>query len=135
MNASPSRRKAMTMVREETLANGLKIVFRDESNRYFGDYYRVCVLANIVCRLQDFAISGPEDDALLKQARAAFGDQITVIKRMERMGVPTSSVAQVRASLIDDFLMNAAPYLARAEYPRSLMRAELAKSRPHRAYV
>jgi len=124
----------MTIFKEETLANGLRITFADESNRYFGDYHRVCVAATISCSLQDLPADRAGDDDLRRQAVAAFGDTLAVVKRFERMGVPSADVAEVRAALVDSFLEHAAGYLSRPAYRRSLVLAELHKRRTHRPY-
>ncbi|MDH3454907.1 MAG: hypothetical protein OEL80_07135 [Desulfuromonadales bacterium] len=124
----------MTTIRQELLANGLQIVFTDESNRYFGDYHRVCVVATIVCNLRDLPAATAADEAMCCRAVETFGDQLSVVKRLERMGVPTLEVDQVRTTLIDDFLRHAAAYLSRPEYLRSLVNAELNKRPTHRFY-
>lgn len=124
----------MTKIKETRLKNGLQILFSDESNRYFGDYYRVCVVATIVCNLNDLPVLNADDEAFRRQAVMALGEQISVVKHIERMGVSSADVASVRTSLIEDFLCHAAVYLARPGYPRSLVNAELKKRPVHRAY-
>lgn len=124
----------MTTIRQELLANGLQIVFTDESNRYFGDYHRVCVVAAFVCNLGDLPAESVEDEALRRQAIEALGMHLTVVKRFERMGVPSADVEQVRTQLIDDFLRSAGTYLSRPEYLRYLVNAELKKRPTHRFY-
>ncbi|MGK2906071.1 MAG: hypothetical protein ACSLFH_06970 [Desulfuromonadales bacterium] len=124
----------MTTLRHVSLANGLQIVFTDESNRYFGDYHRVCVVATIVCKLCDLPVSSDIDEALRCRAVDAFGEHFSVVKRFERMGVPSSDLDVVRTALIDDYLRHAAKYLARPDYLRSLVNAELKKRFTHRCY-
>jgi hypothetical protein len=124
----------MTMLRQELLGNGLQIVFHDESNRYFGDYHRVCVVATIVCNLHDLPVASTDDETSRCRAIAVFGEQLSVVKRLERMGVATLDVERVRATLIDEFLQHAAGYLARPDYLRSLVSAELNKRPTQRFY-
>lgn len=124
-----------TTLREEKLANGLQITFTDESNRYFGDYHRVCVVATIVCAVHELPLASPDDEVLRNQALALIGDRLSVVKRLERMGVPTAAVAEVRTALIDDFLRHASAYLSRPGYPRSLVKAEMRKRGPKRFYA
>jgi hypothetical protein len=124
----------MTTIRHELLANGLQLHFTDESNRYFGDYHRVCVVATVVCILRDLPAESPDEELFKSQALRALGEEISVVKRMERMGVPTANVETVRTSLIDAFLLTARVYLARPVYPRSLVKAELTKHRTRRFY-
>lgn len=124
----------MTTLREEALNNGLRIIFDDESNRYFGDYHRICIVASICCDLKK--LSGNESDSeLIARARQKFGDTLTVTKRFEKMGVASADVDQVRTSLIDDFLKHASSYLARSEYPLSMVRAELNRKPVAQYYV
>jgi hypothetical protein len=124
----------MTTIKEERLDNGLQIHFADESNRYFGDYYRICIVASIICDLRNLPGESAADEAFRAQAVEAFGEQLTVFKRLKRMGVPTAEVDEVRTALIENFLNHASAYLARPEYPRSLVSAELHKRRTHRFY-
>lgn len=124
----------METIKEEFLANGLQIIFTDESNRYFGDYHRVCVVATIICDLRNLQTERPEEEVFRRQSIETLGEQLTVVKRFERMGVATVDVETIRYALIDDFLRNATSYLSRPEYPRSLVTAELNKRRTHRFY-
>ena len=124
----------VSMIRKERLKNGLQIIFTDASNRYFGDYYRVCVVASILCNLSELEVANVDDEAFLCQAVAALGDQFSVVKRFERMGVSSVDVENVRSALIDDFLRHASAYLSRPDYLRSLVNAELKKRSTHRFY-
>jgi hypothetical protein len=117
-------------MKHECLDNGLKISFRDESNRYFGDYHRVCVVATISYTFDRLA-----DDDLRLRAIAVYGEQIKLEKRLERMGVPSTEVEQVRDALIDDFMRQATIYMSRPDYPRLLIAAELSKQRSGRFYA
>lgn len=122
-------------IKEERLANGLRIIFTDESNRYFGDYHRICVVATIVCNLRDLPTESSDDEIFRCQAIESIGEQLSVVKRFERMGVATADVEDVRTALISGFLHNAASYLSRPGYPRALVNAELEKRRTHRFYA
>ncbi len=129
----PWQEVLMTTIREKRLGNGLQIIFTDESNRYFGDYHRVCVVATIVCSFPELSEESIEEP-FRAQAIKALGERFSVIKRIERMGVTTADVDEVRTALIDHFLKHAASYLSRPEYPRSLVTVELNKRRTHRFY-
>lgn len=123
----------MTTLREEVLENGLRIVFEDQSNRYFGDYHRICVVASICCDLE--MLTSDKDADLVTRARQKFGDSLTITKRFERMGVAGDDVEEVRAALIDDFLKHAASYMSRPEYPLSLVKSELNRKPVAKYYV
>ena len=124
----------MTTIKEERLSNGLQILFVDESNRYFGDYHRVCVVATLICNLNDLPAASSDEEAFRCQAIEALGEQLSVTKRLGRMGVASAEVEGVRAALIDDFLRHASVYLSRPGYMRSLVNAELKKRPTHRYY-
>ena len=124
----------MITIREEGLDNGLRILFVDESNRYFGDYHRVCIQINLVCALDELPVADSDEKAFRNSGIASFGKELKVVKRLERMGVPTADVEKVRQSMIEVFMENVSPYLSRPEYPRSLVDAELKKQRTHSFY-
>ena len=124
----------MTTLKEEHLKNGLQIVFVDESNRYFGDYHRICVLVTIIFNLSDLTIENADDETFQSRAIEVIGEKLLITKRIERMGVASVDVAQVRDDMIESFLQHSSSYLARSGYPRSLVAAELNKPRTHRFY-
>jgi len=123
------------VVKELGLNNGLQLIFTDESNRYFGDYHRICVVVTIVCNLNDLSTESSADETFFHQAIETLGEQVTVVKRFARMGVATADVETVRAELIDSFLHHASSYLSRPEYPRALVNAELKKRNTTRYYA
>jgi hypothetical protein len=94
------------MQRTERLANGIELTFVDRSNRYFGDYHRVCV---------EVRVHVPPPTGPLELAR-----------HLERMAVPGAEVAVVRGRLIVDFLHHVGAYLARPDTPTRLAAAETA---------
>lgn len=123
----------MATFKEVRLTNGLQILFEDESNRYFGDYHRVSVVATIVCNLQSLPVENPEDEDLRRRAFETFGEQLSVVKRLERMGVSSADVERTRDSLVEDFLQHSSVYLSRPTYLRSLVSAAL-KKKPARNF-
>lgn len=127
-------KKQMIKIKEERLENGLRIHFSDESNRYFGDYHRICVVATIHCNLKDLPATNPDEEAFRCEAVAMFGEELSVSKRFERMGVSSADVEATRNALVDDFLMHTSPYLSRPEYPHSLVAAEMKKHATRRYY-
>jgi hypothetical protein len=93
----------MNPFRSERLGNGIELAFTDRSNRYFGNYHRVCI---------EVRISVPPPAGPLQ-----------VIRQLDRMAVPGDEVAAVRDRLVGDFLRHAADYLGRAATPARLAAA------------
>ena len=120
----------MTAFKQARLDNGLELSFSDGSNRYFGDYHRICVVATLAIPLERL-----DDDELRQQASAVFGQRLEVKKRLERLGVPSAELEQTRNAMVSDFLRHATTYLGRPDFPRRLVAAELHKSRSGRSHV
>ena len=120
----------MKVIKQASLDNGLQISFSDESNRYFGDYHRICVVVTI-----SYAVDRLADDDLRLQAASVYGDRLKVARHLVRMGVPSADCATVRNALVDDFMRHAAGYLSRSDYPRLLVAAELRMTRSRRFHV
>ncbi|HAD04232.1 MAG: hypothetical protein A2005_11760 [Desulfuromonadales bacterium GWC2_61_20] len=109
-----------------TLANGLCLEFYDFSNRYFGDYHRVCIEVRTSLPL-DAPVLTAFDPALLTKARALFGVTLTVTRTVERMGVAGAQVEAVKTEIIAGLLHEAHNYLSRPDYPGRLLTAELGR--------
>ena len=120
----------MTTIKDIFLDNGLEISFSDKSNRYFGDYHRICVIVTI-----SYAVDHLADDVLRLQAAAVHGERIEVTRHLVRMAVPSAECEQVRKSLVDDFMRHAVEYLSRPNYPRLLVAAKLRKTGPRGFHV
>ena len=115
----------MEPIREHRLPNGLLIAIFDETNRYFGDYHRVCLRV----LLQYDLTPADRDDPFWSEARDRLGPELRLEKTLERMGVAGSEVERTVATMADNFLATADEYLARPDYPRQLVRREMEKRR------
>lgn len=101
------------------LENGLTITFEDQSNRYFGDYYRIFILVRVVL---------PDDYAL--PAGVGRGD-IKFERTLEKMGVPTGRLDKEKQALVTAFLATSQAYLEGADFPQRLVAtAEAKKIKP-----
>lgn len=109
-----------------TLTNGLLLEFYDFSNRYFGDYHRVCIEVRTLLSL-DAPVLTTFEPTLLTKARALFGATLTVTRTVERMGVAGALVEAVKAEIIAGLLHEAKNYLSRPDYPGRLLSAELSR--------
>jgi hypothetical protein len=134
-SGAPWSKIVTALFRKETLANGLTITFTDMSTRYFGDYHRVCVVATIHCVLHELPLTNPEQEILHQKACKVIGDRLSIVKRFQRMGVPSAAVAEVRQSLVDDFMHNTYAYISRPDYPYCLLKAELNKPGKQKIHV
>lgn len=92
----------------QTLPNGLKIDFSDETTCYYGDYYRVCL--EVKCAL-------PQEDA----------SRWHVFKKLERMGVASADLDMAKQELLDGFSRLILPYLQRSDFPERFVEAKKQK--------
>ncbi len=108
------------------LDNGLTLEFLDRSNRYFGDFYRVCITVRAELPLAKLDLTVAQKKAL--QGRE---DGLCYARSLERMGVAGADLARVKDQLIKDFLNSSLRYLEKADFPEQLLRKKLAeKPRP-----
>lgn len=125
----------MAPFRTDVLPNGLRIAFYDETNRYFGDYHRVCLRVVITCDPVAAQAAAPAGDYFWSEAAAVLDGPLRVEKKLERMGVAGADVAATLNILLTEFSNVADDYMARPDYPKRLAQGELAKrSKPGRYY-
>lgn len=96
------------------LCNGLVIRFEDQTNRYFGDFHRICVQVRI------------------ELPTGIDRKQACLLKNLEKMAVPSSGVTEQRNALIESFLKASRDYLETDEAPqRLLQRLQQQKAKPN----
>lgn len=101
------------------LENGLLIRFFDQTNRYFGDFHRVCVAVKV-----EF----PSDS---KKSGDSLQEIPCYERSLERMGVTTAALDRERQALIDAFLTTSRPYLEKPGFPQQLLaKIQLKKKNP-----
>lgn len=121
------------ILRSVRLENGLTIEFSDRSNRYFGDYHRVCVEVRCRVALGPEAFAGSADPAAEQQAaRAVLGSEVAFSRTLEKMGVAGEAVEQTREALIDSFIRSALSYLSAPAFPGRFIAGELERRRQGR---
>lgn len=111
----------------QSLSNGLQIEVFNETNRYFGDYHRVCLRIVTTFDLDSPAAADLADTAFWGRYRATCGNLLQVTQRLVRMGVPGAAVEPTVSALLADYFKAAEDYMSRPSYPRLLAAGEMAK--------
>lgn len=111
-------------VRSVLLDNGLKIDFYDRSNRYFGDFYRALIV--VEGRIDALSTTSP-------LAAEKTQGEVLLQRQLERMGVASARLEEVRNELIDSFLDSSRAYLARPDMPDRLIRRCREQKSRHRS--
>ncbi|MEA3362501.1 MAG: hypothetical protein U9Q61_04445 [Thermodesulfobacteriota bacterium] len=106
-----------------TLDNGVVVEFFDQSNRYYGDFYRVKI--NAVATIPLIKTALPED---LDDLVATCPDYVTYAKSLERMGVVSSDLQKVTNSLVEDFIESVGGYLVKGSFAENLLRKNMLDS-------
>ena len=88
----------------ERLTNGVQIDFVDKTNRYYGDYHRVCINVELRFAADDYTVAHK-------------------FQTLERMGVGGGDVAGVQTQLLDSFRQGTMPYMERAVFPDKFMQS------------
>ena len=112
----------------KSFGNGLKVEFRDLSNRYFGDYYRVFIEVTIHIDIASQAKVDSSYESFWQKAKFAIGDHLKITKSLERMAVASCDVEQVRQTLTDDFLATNGRYYGSLKYLRTLVENQMKNS-------
>jgi hypothetical protein len=113
-------------IRQIRLANGLTVLFHDQSRRYFGDYHQAKV--EITCRfpvLEEY-FSGKKE---MKDAVKTLGDSVIFRRSVEQMGVSSADLLNALESIMDNFCNHTLHYMSSPTFPRKMVQLELAKAR------
>src|SRR5262245_48938026 len=94
--SSIGRESRLKLFREISLDNGLAVKCFDESQHYFGEYYRVRVVLTI--NINPCTISSDH-----RYRVDEVHDKACFRKSFERMGVRRDDVDRVTEELVDDF--------------------------------
>ncbi len=96
-------------LRTEILKNGVMVSFYEQTNRYFGDFHRLCVLV-IVELPADFELPAGMSRETCRYQRT-----------LEKMGVTSDQLDAERSAMIDSFLKTAKAYLEKSNFPQQLL--------------
>jgi hypothetical protein len=73
-----------------------------------------------------------ESAAELQTARSVLGNEVVLVRKLEKMGVAGEAVERTREALIDSFIRSSLPYLATPTFPGRFIAAELERRRQGR---
>lgn len=119
----------------ERLENGVELSIADESNRYFGDFYRVHLVATIRVLLADALLERAfVEPAQRLKMRQVYGEFVEQRRVLSRMGVAGPDVAAVKQELIGDFLAATRRYMSGADFPVSFLRRKAAERSSNQAF-
>jgi len=108
------------LLRVEDVGDGILVKFFDQSNRYYGDFYRVKI--SIVATIPFDPDSLPDD---LRKVATMSDSFICYEKNLEQMGVPTANVTIVTNALIDNFLESVSHYFKKETFVAGLLRQQM----------
>lgn len=83
----------------EELPNGITVEFCDQTNRYYGDYHRVCVEVSLL---------------LVDGQRHTF-------QTLERMGVSGGDLERVKAEVMTAFRQGTLTYMTSEQFPQKFL--------------
>jgi hypothetical protein len=115
----------MPLLHTVTLPNGLIMEFHDQSNRYFGDYWRVSIEAR--CRIPVEDAFPDKMDPELERARVLLGETLVYERALDKMGVPGDEVPSICRKMIESFLESNASYLSDPSFAARYVRKRLSE--------
>lgn len=110
-----------------SLENGLAASFTDCSNRYFGDFYRVCIAVKV-----EIPLASIELPVELADAAGRLQGPLCFERSLERMGVASCELQTVRDALVDGFLATSRSYLCHPQFPLRVLKRKLQRQAPVR---
>lgn len=118
------------IIQTENLANGMKIEFIDCSNRYYGDFHRVCIEVRCSFSLTPALLGQVADSEEEREnIRKALGETYVYTRVLEQMGVSGDALEEAGRKLIDSFSGSAFSYMAQSSFPLRLIARELERRR------
>ncbi len=102
------------------LDNGLSVNLYDHSNRYYGDFHRVCIEVKI-----DIPVQLENLPAELSSGAAKLSTPLRFERSLERMGVAGTELQAVKTKLVADFLATSSIYLDKPDFAQQLLKKRL----------
>jgi len=88
----------------EQLSNGVRINFNDQTNRYFGDYHRICI------------------EVVLRFARDDYA-QAHTFQTLERMGVSGGELEEMQHQVMTSFRQGTMKYMASDHFEEKFLQS------------
>lgn len=121
------------LIRKERLENGLVVDFFDRSNRYFGDYHRLCLEVRCHIPLNIDLFRDTADPAgELRRAVDLLGTEAVFCRTLEKMGVEGGAMERTREELVESFLRSNLAYLGSPAFATRFVAVELQRRRAGR---
>jgi hypothetical protein len=118
-----------SLITTHKLENGLEISFHDQGNRYFGDYHQVKIIISCRVALNNDLLSSHLSADDLQKAIKIFGDHVEYKRVIKQMGVAGADVEQVKTSMVQNFVENAANYMQSADFASRFVARRLTEHR------
>lgn len=86
----------------EQLSNGVRIDFNDVTNRYYGDYHRICIEVELRFASDDYS-------------------QTYKFQTLERMGVSGGELAEVQQQVLTSFRQGTMKYMGNENFEKKFI--------------
>jgi hypothetical protein len=112
--------------REVILNNGMKLEFKVDTRRYFGDYNKINIELSCKILITEEMFDSKK---LYEQVKDYLGSIIEYRRNLSQMGVGTEQCELVVNDLIECFIKNSTSYLLSRNFPIKLIASNLKNNR------
>ena len=109
------------LLRDCSLANGLRVIVTDVSRHYYGGYWQVALEVRCLVPLETGCFS---DTATAEDARRLLGDAVPFVRKLERMAVRCDEQETARMELLERFDCHLLPFLGNNRFPDRFIQTE-----------
>ena len=106
------------------LENDVEVRLFDRTRNYYGDFHHV--LLDVQCEVE-IDLSAAKDGLSVELLSSLDGERLIYCRTLDRMGVPSVDVDDVREHLIANFVRHSLPYLSAPFFVERFALAELRK--------
>ncbi len=112
------------LLRDCSLANGLRVTVTDVSRHYYGGYWQVALEVRCLVPLEAACF---DDTATADNARRLLGDVVPFVRKLERMAVHGDEQQTAQLELLERFDHHLLPFLANNRFPDRFIQTEFQK--------